>query len=51
MKKIIITGAAGYIGTVLKAHLEGQGYQCSGFDAGFVRPCSIEPILNESVVF
>lgn len=39
MKKILITGSTGYLGSVLTGYLHEQGYQCIGFDTGFFKDC------------
>lgn len=39
MKKILITGCLGYIGSVLSEFLEKLGYDCIGHDTGFFRNC------------
>lgn len=39
MKKILITGCLGYIGSVLSQYLEERGYDCIGYDTGFFRDC------------
>jgi len=37
MKRVLITGALGYIGSVLVPYLQARGYQCTGYDTGFFR--------------
>lgn len=37
MKRVLITGALGYIGSVLMPYLQGKGYSCIGYDTGFFR--------------
>ncbi|MCW8899143.1 MAG: NAD(P)-dependent oxidoreductase [Gammaproteobacteria bacterium] len=37
MKKILIVGHQGYLGTRLAAYLHERGYQCSGIDTGFFK--------------
>lgn len=39
MKKILVTGSLGYIGSVLTGYLEERGYSCVGYDTGFFRDC------------
>jgi nucleoside-diphosphate-sugar epimerase len=39
MKKILVTGSSGYLGTVLTAYLEKSGFDCIGYDTGFFRDC------------
>ena len=37
MKRVLITGSLGYIGSVLTQYLEENGFQCVGYDTGFFR--------------
>ena len=39
MKKVLVTGSLGYIGSVLTGYLEERGYSCVGYDTGFFRDC------------
>ena len=39
MKKILVTGSLGYIGSVLTEYLMEKGYNCSGYDIGFFKDC------------
>ncbi len=39
MKKILVTGSSGYIGTVLVPYLENCGFECIGYDTGFFKDC------------
>lgn len=41
MKKILITGALGYLGSVLTPYLIERGYDCLGYDTGFFKDCSL----------
>lgn len=43
MKKILITGSRGYIGSVLTDYLEARGYECVGYDTGFFRNGMLYP--------
>jgi nucleoside-diphosphate-sugar epimerase len=43
MKKVIITGAAGYLGSVLTGYLSEKGYACAGYDTGFFRDALLYP--------
>lgn len=49
MKRIVITGAAGYIGSVLAPYLEQRGYACSAIDAGFFRDALLYPATAPAV--
>lgn len=35
MKRVLVTGSLGYIGSVLTPYLESAGYTCVGYDTGF----------------
>lgn len=37
MKRVMVTGSLGYIGSVLTQYLEENGFQCVGYDTGFFR--------------
>ena len=43
MKKVIITGATGYLGSVLTGYLTKNGYACTGYDTGFFREALLYP--------
>ncbi len=43
MKKILITGSLGYLGSVLTQNLAENGYQCIGYDAGFFKDSLLYP--------
>jgi nucleoside-diphosphate-sugar epimerase len=43
MKKILITGSLGYIGSVLTEYLKERGLDCVGFDAGFFKESILYP--------
>lgn len=53
MKRVLITGALGYIGSVLMPYLQDNGYNCVGYDTGFFRdallytPLPAETILKD----
>ena len=49
--KVAISGAAGYIGSVLKPYLENQGYDCIGFDTGLFKDCLISENYKESIIW
>jgi nucleoside-diphosphate-sugar epimerase len=46
MKKILVTGSSGYLGSVLTAYLEKHGFECIGYDTGFFRDCIFSPPPN-----
>lgn len=51
MKKILITGSLGYIGSVLTEYLEIHGYSCVGYDTGFFKDCILyTPPLTKTIL-
>jgi len=51
MKKVLVTGSLGYIGSVLTPCLKKHGYDCTGLDAGFFKDCTLFPAEEENTVF
>lgn len=43
MKKILVTGSSGYLGSVMTGYLEQHGFECIGYDTGFFRDCIFSP--------
>lgn len=43
MKRILVTGSQGYLGSVLTPYLVQAGFDCLGYDAGFFEPCLLYP--------
>lgn len=41
MKRVLITGSLGYIGSVLTPYLQENGFECIGYDTGFFRDCTL----------
>jgi nucleoside-diphosphate-sugar epimerase len=39
MKKILVTGSLGYLGSVMTGYLQDRGYLCVGYDTGFFKDC------------
>ena len=51
MKRVLVTGALGYIGSVLVPYLQDQGYKCVGYDTGFFRDALLyTPLLTETIL-
>ena len=54
MKKILIIGAQGYLGSCLTDYLQERGYSCTGIDTGFFRngvlyePLPVEMIRKDA---
>jgi nucleoside-diphosphate-sugar epimerase len=43
MKRVLITGSLGYIGSVLTGYLTDRGFECIGFDTGFFEDSLLYP--------
>lgn len=39
MKRVLVTGSLGYIGSVLTRYLDESGFDCVGYDTGFFKDC------------
>jgi len=39
MKKILVTGSTGYLGSVMTGYLQQHGHECIGYDTGFFKDC------------
>ena len=39
MKKVLVTGSLGYIGSVLVPYLSEHNFECVGYDSGFFKDC------------
>lgn len=50
MKKILVTGSLGYIGSALTGYLEGRGYQCTGCDVGFFKNNLLYPSQDSNFI-
>jgi nucleoside-diphosphate-sugar epimerase len=51
MKKVLITGSLGYLGSALLPYLQAKGYQCIGYDTGFFRDALLyEPAPTDTVL-
>jgi nucleoside-diphosphate-sugar epimerase len=51
MKRILITGSLGYLGSVLTKYLGGLGFDCIGYDTGFFRDALLYPPSPTTAVF
>jgi nucleoside-diphosphate-sugar epimerase len=49
VRKIVVTGALGYIGTVLLPYLKERGFQCQGYDTGFFKDCTLIDVQNDVI--
>lgn len=43
MKKVLVTGSLGYLGSVLTQNLVENGYECVGYDTGFFKDSLLYP--------
>lgn len=50
MKKILITGALGYLGSVLRPYLKNKGYETLGVDVGFFKDSLLDKIDDSDVI-
>jgi nucleoside-diphosphate-sugar epimerase len=51
MKKVLVTGSLGYVGSVLTEYLEKQGYGVVGYDTGFFKDCILSaPPQTETII-
>jgi nucleoside-diphosphate-sugar epimerase len=41
MKRVLVTGSTGYLGSVLTPYLQENGFECIGYDTGFFRDCTL----------
>ena len=48
--KILITGALGYLGSVLSAYLSKNDFECIGYDTGFFRDCALCVPSNQKTI-
>lgn len=51
MKKVLVTGSLGYLGSVLMPYLAENNYGCIGYDTGFFRDCYLYPPEEQKMVF
>ena len=51
MKRILVTGSLGYLGSVLTSYLVEAGYDCMGYDTGFFKDSLLYPPPLTPTVF
>jgi len=51
MKKVLITGSLGYIGSMLSDYLQNKGYECTGYDTGFFKESLLYPQEAANTIF
>lgn len=51
MKRILVTGSLGYLGSVLTKTLAENGFDCIGYDTGFFKDCLLYPPPVTETVF
>lgn len=51
MKRVLITGSQGYLGSVLTQYLSDQGFDCIGFDTGFFKNTLLYPAPSTKTIF
>lgn len=51
MKRILVTGSLGYLGSVLTKTLAESGFDCIGYDTGFFKDCLLYPPPATETIF
>lgn len=51
MKRVLVTGSLGYLGSALSGHLEKYGYEVVGLDIGFFKDALLYPHQSTHTVF
>ena len=46
MKRVLVTGSLGYLGSVLTKYLTDDGFECLGFDTGFFKDALLYPVIS-----
>jgi nucleoside-diphosphate-sugar epimerase len=50
MKRVLVTGSLGYLGSVLTEYLTDDGFDCLGFDTGFFKDALLYPAISCATV-
>lgn len=50
MRKILVTGSLGYIGSVLTPYLNENNFECVGYDTGFFKDCHLYPPQEQKTI-
>ena len=51
MKRVLVTGSLGYLGSVLTGYLEVNGFDCVGYDTGFFKDCLLyDPPATKTLI-
>lgn len=51
MKRVLVTGSLGYIGSVLVPYLNESNFDCIGYDTGFFRDCILYQPKQQKTIF
>lgn len=51
MKRVLVTGSLGYLGSVLTGYLDNCGFDCIGYDTGFFKNALLYPPTSTQTVF
>jgi len=51
MKKVLVTGNLGYVGSVLVPELQKYRYEVIGFDIGYFKNCLISKIYKNKKIY
>ncbi len=50
MKKVLVTGSMGYIGSVLVPYLSENNFKVAGYDTGFFKDCNLFMPKNQDII-
>ena len=51
MKKILVTGSTGYLGSILVPYLTENGFDVVGYDVGFFKDSFLYPVSNINSIY